>query len=84
MSTYRNALALIKEMDLTADLRPISDWITLLKDARAASDGVRHVFALHAPRSGMLSVRDLARFTLACHESSPAADRQLFGIGSLR
>src|SRR5208337_948001 len=58
VSTYRNALGLIKEMDLTADLRPTSDWITVLKDARPHRMASGMLLALHALRSGMLSVRD--------------------------
>lgn len=34
VNTYRNALGLIKEMGLLADLRPTSDWISVFKDAR--------------------------------------------------
>ncbi len=63
VSTYRNALGLIKEMGLTTDLRPTSDWIPVLKDARLHRMASGMLFALHALRSGMLSVRDLARFT---------------------
>jgi len=62
-TTYRNALGLIKEMGLQADLRPTSPWITVFKDARPHRMPSGLLFALYALTSRLLSVRDLARFT---------------------
>jgi oxygen-dependent protoporphyrinogen oxidase len=63
VSTYRNALGLIKEMGLEADLRMTSEWISVFKDARPLRMASGMLFALHALRSGILGVRDLARYT---------------------
>jgi len=62
-TTYRNALGLIKEMGLQGELRPTSPWITLFKDARPHQMRSGLLFAVYAVTSGLLSVRDLARFT---------------------
>ncbi len=62
-STYRNALGLIKEMGLLADLRPTSPWITVFKDARPHRMQSGLLFAVYALTSGLLGMRDLARFT---------------------
>jgi oxygen-dependent protoporphyrinogen oxidase len=63
VSTYKNALALIKETDLLADLRPASDWISVFKDVHPHRMAAGLTFAVHVIRSGLLSVRDLARYT---------------------
>jgi protoporphyrinogen/coproporphyrinogen III oxidase len=63
VSTYRNALGLIKEMGLEAELRSTSRWITVFKDARPRRMPSGMLFALYALTSGLLSMRDLARFT---------------------
>lgn len=63
VSTYRNALGLIKEMGLLADLRPTSDWISVFKDAQPRRMAAGMTFAVHALRSGLLRVRDLAKYT---------------------
>ena len=63
VSTYRNALGLIKDMGLEADLRTTSEWISVFADARPLRMASGMLFALHALRSGILGVRDLARYT---------------------
>jgi protoporphyrinogen/coproporphyrinogen III oxidase len=62
-TTYRNALALIKEMGLQSDLRTTSPWITVFKDARPHRMPSGLLFAVYALTSGLLRMRDLARFT---------------------
>jgi oxygen-dependent protoporphyrinogen oxidase len=62
VSTYRNALALIKDMGLQADLRPTSEWITVFHHARPLRMASGMLFVLHALRSGLLTARDLVRF----------------------
>jgi oxygen-dependent protoporphyrinogen oxidase len=62
-STYRNALGLIKEMGLQAELRSTSPWITVFNDGRAHRMPSGMLFAVYALTSGLLSVRDLVRFT---------------------
>lgn len=68
VSTYRNALALIKDMGLEADLRPTSDWITVVQHGRPLRMASGMLFVLHALRSGLLTARDLVRF--AWHTTS--------------
>lgn len=63
VNTYRNALGLIKEMGLLADLRPTSDWISVFKDARPRRMAAGMMSAVHTLTTGLLSLRDLARFT---------------------
>ena len=63
VTTYRNALALIKEMGLEADLRPTSPWITVFKDGRPHRMSSGSMFAVYALTSRLLTLRDLARFT---------------------
>lgn len=62
-TTYRNALGLIKEMGLQAELRTTSPWIAVFKDGRPHRMPAGMRFAVYAVRSGLLSVRDLVRFT---------------------
>ncbi len=62
-TTYRNALGLIKEMGLQAELRPTSPWITVFKDGRPYRMPSGLLSAVYALTSGLLRVRDLARFT---------------------
>ncbi len=62
-STYRNALGLIKEMGLEAELRTTSPWITVFKDGRPHRMPSGMLFGVYALTSGLLSVRDLVRFT---------------------
>ena len=62
-TTYRNALGLIKEMGLQAELRETSRWITVFKDGRPYRMPSGLLFAVYALRSGLLRLRDLARFT---------------------
>ena len=62
VSTYRNALALIKDMGLQADLRPTSEWITIFHHARPLRMPSGMGFVAHALRSGLLTARDLVRF----------------------
>jgi oxygen-dependent protoporphyrinogen oxidase len=63
VTTYRNALGLIREMGLEAELRPTSSWITVLKDGRPHRMPSGMLFALYALTSGLVTLRDLARFT---------------------
>lgn len=63
VSTYTHALGLIREMGLASDLRPASDWITVLKDGRLLRMSAGLTFAFHALKSRMLTLSDLARFT---------------------
>ena len=62
VSTYRNALGLIKEMGLLGELRPTSDWITVFKDGRPLRMSSGIMSAVHAIRSRLLGVRDLAKY----------------------
>ncbi len=62
-STYRNALGLIKEMGLQAELRPTSPWITVFNDGRPHRMPSGPLFAVYALTSRLLRVRDLIRFT---------------------
>jgi len=62
-STYRNALGLIKEMGLQAELRPTSPWITVFNNGRPHRMPSGMLFAVYALTSGLLRVRDLVRFT---------------------
>ncbi len=62
-STYRNALGHIKEMGLEAELRTTSPWITVFKDGRPHRMPSGMLFGVYALTSGLLSVRDLVRFT---------------------
>ncbi len=61
-STYRNALGLIKEMGLQADLRTTSPWITVFHNGRPRRMPSGMLFGVYALTSGLLSVRDLVRF----------------------
>ena len=74
-STYRNALGLIKEMGLQAELRPTSSWITVFNNGRPHRMPSGMLFGVYALTSGLLSVQDLVRYTR--HTSSrrwPALD----------
>jgi len=62
-TTYRNALGLIKEMGLEAELRTTSPWISVFKDGRPHRMPSGPLFGVYAVTSGLLSVRDLVRFT---------------------
>ncbi|MGA7872411.1 MAG: NAD(P)/FAD-dependent oxidoreductase [Candidatus Binatus sp.] len=62
-TTYRNALGLIKEMGLQAELRQTSPWITLFNGGRPRRMPSGMLFAVYAVTSGLLTVRDLVRFT---------------------
>ncbi len=62
-TTYRNALGLIKEMGLQAELRTTSPWISVFKDGRPHRMPSGMLFGVYAVTSGLLSVRDLVRFT---------------------
>jgi len=62
-TTYRNALGLMKEMGLQADLRTTSPSITVFKDGRPHRMPSGMLSAVYAVTSGLLSVRDLVRFT---------------------
>ena len=63
VTTYRNALGLIREMGLEAELRPTSPWITVLKDGRPHRMPSGLLFPVYALASGLVTVRDLGRFT---------------------
>jgi protoporphyrinogen/coproporphyrinogen III oxidase len=63
VSTYRNALGLIREMGLEGELRPTSPWITVFKDGRPRRMSAGMMFAVHALTSRLLGLGDLARFT---------------------
>jgi oxygen-dependent protoporphyrinogen oxidase len=74
-TTYRNALGLIKEMGLQAELRTTSPWITVFNNGRPHRMPSGMLFGVYALTSGLLSVRDLVRYTR--HTSSrrwPALD----------
>jgi protoporphyrinogen/coproporphyrinogen III oxidase len=61
-STYRNALGLVKELGLEAELKPTSPWMAIVKDGRPRRlpSGAR--FPLYALTTGLVSLPDLARF----------------------
>ncbi len=62
-STYQNALRLIKEMGLQAELRTTSPWITVFNGGRPRRMPSGMTFAVYALTSRLLRVRDLVRFT---------------------
>jgi len=61
-STYRNALGLVKELDLEAELRPTSPWMAIVKDGKPRRMPSGMMFPIYALTSGLVSVPDLARF----------------------
>jgi len=69
VTTYRNALGLIKEMGLESELRSASPWITVFKDGQPRRMRSGLLFAIQALTSGLLTLSDLARFTW--HTTSP-------------
>src|ERR1700689_2922117 len=61
-STYRNALGLVKELGLEAELRPTSPWMAIVKDGRPRRLPSGAMFPIYALTSGLVSIPDLARF----------------------
>jgi protoporphyrinogen/coproporphyrinogen III oxidase len=61
-STYRNALGLVKELGLTAELKPTSPWMAIVKDGRPRRMPSGAMFPLYALTTGLVSLPDLARF----------------------
>lgn len=61
-STYRNALGLVKELGLEAELRPTSPWMAIVKDGRPRRMPSGAMFPVYALTSGLVSIPDLARF----------------------
>ena len=61
-STYRNALGLVKELGLEAELRPTSPWMAIVKDGRPRRMPSGAMFPIYALTSGLVSLPDLARF----------------------
>ena len=61
-STYRNALGLVKELGLEAELRPTSPWMAIVKDGRPRRMPSGAMFPLYALTTGLVSLPDLARF----------------------
>lgn len=61
-STYRNALALVKELGLESQLKPTSPWVAIVKDGipRRLPSGAR--FPLYAVSTGLVSIAELLRF----------------------
>ncbi len=62
-TTYRNALALIRELGLESELRKTSRWIAVLKDGRARRMPASSLFVLYALRTRLIGLRDILRFT---------------------
>ena len=61
-STYSNALGLVKELGLEAELRPTSPWMAIVKDGRPRRLPSGAMFPIYALTSGLVSIPDLARF----------------------
>jgi oxygen-dependent protoporphyrinogen oxidase len=61
-STYRNALGLVKELGLEAELRPTSPWMAIVKDGKPRRMPSGAMFPIYALTSGLVSIPDLARF----------------------
>lgn len=61
-STYRNALGLVKELGLEADLKPTSPWMAIVKDGRPRRLPSGGMFPIYALTTGLVSLPDLARF----------------------
>src|SRR6204780_4159306 len=61
-STYRNALGLVKELGLEAELRPTSPWMAIVKDGRPRRMPSGATFPIYALTSGLVSLPGLARF----------------------
>jgi protoporphyrinogen/coproporphyrinogen III oxidase len=61
-STYRNALGLVKELGLEAELRPTSPWMAIVKDGRPRRMPSGAMFPIYALTSGLVTLPDLARF----------------------
>ncbi len=61
-STYRNALGLVKELGLEADLKPTSPWMAIVKDGRPRRMPSGAMFPIYALTTGLVSLPDLARF----------------------
>ena len=61
-STYRNALGLVKELGLEAELKPTSPWMAIVKDGRPRRMPSGAMFPIYALTSGLVSLPDLARF----------------------
>ena len=55
-STYRNALGLVKELGLEAELRPTSPWMAIVKDGRPRRMPSGAMFPIYALTSGLVSL----------------------------
>jgi len=61
-STYRNALGLVKELEMESELKPTSPWMAIVKDGRPRRLPSGATFPLYALMTGLVSIADLARF----------------------
>jgi len=61
-STYRNALGLVKELGLEAELRPTSPWMAIVKNGRPRRMPSGAMFPIYVLTTGLVSLPDLARF----------------------
>jgi len=57
-STYRNALGLVKELGLEAELKPTSPWMAIVKDGRPRRMPSGAMFPIYALTSGLVSLPD--------------------------
>ena len=83
-STYRNALGLVKELGLEAELKPTSPWMAIVKDGKPAPDALgRDVSDLRTHVRTGQPARPRA-LHLAYDQAQVASGRQLRGVGRVR
>ena len=75
-STYRNALGLVKELGLEAELKPTSPWMAIVKDGRPRRMPSGAMFPIYALTTGLVSLPDLARFIWQNAETAHALRNQ--------
>ena len=61
-STYRNTLALVKELGLQSELKPTSPWMAIVKDGKPRRMPSGAMFPIYALTSGLVGITDLLRF----------------------